>query len=103
MEDLKCEFIGYKVTGISFLKTWDGTSGCIEMDPTLVEKEEDINSAINDAGFGCERIEYALIRVFAQYQYNALKFLYEKFVNLSNPLKEVPKEIQNKMTDMMVY
>ena len=103
MENLKCEFVGYKVTGVSYLRTWDGTPGIIEMSPTLVENEEDIISAINDAGFGCEKIEYAFIRVFANYTYNASKFLYEKFINLCNPLEDVPKEISEKMIESLMY
>ena len=42
MEDLKCEFIGYEVSGITYLHLWGGETACIKMDDMLVEKEEDI-------------------------------------------------------------
>lgn len=99
MEDLKCKFLGFKVTGASYIHLWGGGHGCIEMTSYLVEKEEDIIHTINDGGFGCERIEYAFILVYAQYEYNATKFLYKKFVNLLNPNEEVPLVIQEELIE----
>lgn len=101
MENLNCKFVGFKVVGTAYIRLWGGGSGCIEMNSSLVEKEEDIINAINDGGFGCEKIEYALIFVYAQYEYNASKLLYEKFVNLLHPDEEVPLEIQEKLTSII--
>ncbi len=97
MKDLLCKFKGYEVEGIAWILCWGGQEGHIRMDKRFIESEKDINKAINDAGFGCQRIMYAWVHVYAIFDHEARLFLYDKYVNLLNPDEEVPAECKENM------
>ena len=92
---ITCTFTHFLVSGIAYISSWDESEGTINMTPTEVENEADIYKAINDAGFGCRDILYALIKVQACYTNGAKKFVKEEFYNCINPNKEIPENAKD--------
>ena len=100
MKDLLCKFKGYEVEGIAWILCWGGQEGHIRMDKRFIESEMDIPKAINDAGFGCQRIMYAWVHVYAIFEHEARMFLHNKYINLMDPEKPVPESCQRKMEEL---
>ena len=79
MKQLVLNRIGYYITGEATLNLWDGGTGTINIEPTIlktnkVPTKEDILKAhaINDNGFGCESIDEANIDIYEMYERDTL-------------------------------
>ena len=97
---LVCKFIGYKIFGMVCIQPWGGGKGMIEMNPKLVNTEDEIRYAVNDGGFGCERMLYARVEVYKQYENGASNFFETRWINLvdeNEPVTEKQKAELNKM------
>jgi len=79
--------IGFEIVGLAALLLWDDSEGTIPMKPVRLRQEdfptiEQIREAVNDNGFGCQRIEGAVVRVDTLYEYGARTYGDAQFVNM---------------------
>lgn len=81
MKELTLQFKGYKIKGEAHLILWGEDKGFIEMKPTFISADKlshnEIKRAVNDNGFGCEKITSALVDIYKCY--GEMHNLYEEF------------------------
>ena len=79
--------MGFEIVGLTALLLWDDSEGTIPMKPVRLRQEEfptieQIREAVNDNGFGCQRIEGAVVRVDTLYEYGARTYGEAQLVNM---------------------
>lgn len=99
-KDLICKFIDYEVSGVVVILNWDGTEGAIKMTPRKTRDLSHVESVINDGGFGAQKILYAVIRVYKNYEYGATDFFYSEDINFVNPGEGVPDKYLDFMDEI---
>lgn len=62
---------GYEIKGKVLIKTHDGTVDTVLMTPVFIPDlkltHNAIKRSVNDGGFGCERIEQAIVMIYDVY------------------------------------
>ena len=83
-QQITLNHVGYSIEGEAILNLWGGGQGTIEMNTIRINKDEltveNILSAINDSGFGCESIDFATVDIYALYgEYGEVKRFFHSF------------------------
>ena len=86
MKSLTCKLTGYQIVGMAAIKLWGGGEGTIPMYPTRINSNEpptlsQIQTAVNDGGFGCESILGAVVRVDSLYEHGAKTYGEAQLIN----------------------
>ena len=82
------EQTGIVIQGIALLNLWGGGQGEIIMDekriPLNKVSKENILRCVNDARFGCESIESAVIEIYTEYD-GGTAVVFERTITVDNP------------------
>lgn len=76
--ELTIKQVGYEISGVATLNLWGGGQGKITMEHVVIDEltTENVLRAVNDNGFGCESIDYALVDINILYEYD-VSFFYK--------------------------
>ena len=104
-QQITLNHVGYSIEGEAILNLWGGGQGTIEMKKVRINKDEltveNILSAINDNGFGCESIDFATVDIYALYgEYGEVKrFLHSFDFDRMDLWGKEQEEIRNKSAE----
>lgn len=88
MRTKKLKQTGIVIQGIAVLNLWGGGQGEIIMDEKFIPNDkiskENILRCVNDAQFGCESIESAVVHIYIDYDHGFAKE-YERTIKVNNP------------------
>jgi hypothetical protein len=92
VKELVCRFEHYEVSGYALILDWSGNIGFIEMKRFCVKSYSDIESGLNDNGFGCQRMIACFASVYACYEYGAKKFADNIYFNMLDNTKAIERK-----------
>ncbi len=104
-QQITLNHVGYSIEGEAVLNLWGGGQGTIKMNTIRINKDEltveNILSAINDSGFGCESIDFATVDIYALYgEYGEVKrFLHSFEFDRKDLWGKEKEEIRNKSAE----
>jgi hypothetical protein len=71
MKALSLDFKGYSIQGEAHMTLWGGAQGSINMQEVFIEdgqlSADRLKESVNDNGFGCQSIDYAIVDIYKCY------------------------------------